>query len=97
MPQFGVGELVHHVRYDYRGVIVKVDEECVASDAWYQKNQTQPNRQQPWYHVLVDGGAETYVAETSIEPGSITSGPSGTAARSKYRARPCTTVSTSFG
>jgi hemimethylated DNA binding protein len=31
------------------------------------KNNTQPNRDQPWYQVLVDGGHETYVAQTSLE------------------------------
>jgi len=68
MAKFQVGDLVHHVRYDYRGVVVKVDCECRASEDWYQGNRTQPDRAQPWYHMLVDGGRETYVAETSVEP-----------------------------
>lgn len=68
MPDFHVGQLVHHRRYGYRGVIIKVDDGCQAPMDWYMKNRTQPRRDQPWYHVLVDGGAETYVAQTSIEP-----------------------------
>lgn len=67
MAQFQVGEIVHHKRYDYRGVIAQADEGCVAPDEWYFKNRTQPDREQPWYHVLVDGGAETYVAEENLE------------------------------
>lgn len=67
MAQFQVGQIVHHKRYDYRGVIAKQDERCGAPDAWYRKNRTQPNRDQPWYHVLVHGGAETYVAEENLE------------------------------
>ncbi len=56
------------MRYDYRGVIVDHDGSCQADDAWYGKNRTQPSRQQPWYHVLVDGGPTTYVAEENLEP-----------------------------
>jgi len=38
------------------------------SDAWYAKNQTQPSKHQPWYHVLVDGsGSVTYAAQTSLQ------------------------------
>jgi heat shock protein HspQ len=30
---------------------------------------TQPPRDRPWYHVLVDGGThQTYVAERNLEP-----------------------------
>ena len=68
-PRFCAGELVRHVRYGYRGVVVEADVRCEASAAWYQKNQTQPIREQPWYHVLVDGSNHTtYAAQTSLEP-----------------------------
>lgn len=67
-PRFAVGQVVHHKRYGYRGVIVAMDRTCQAADAWYEKNQTQPPRDQPWYHVLVHAsGSVTYVAQTSIE------------------------------
>ena len=65
---FHQGQIVSHQRYGYRGVIVDYDLFCMAPDSWYQGNQTQPERNQPWYHVLVDGGAEvTYAAQTSLE------------------------------
>lgn len=67
-PLYFVGQLVHHKHCDYRGVIVSADPECRADDAWYLRNPTQPDRKQPWYHVLVDGGRETYVAEENLEP-----------------------------
>ena len=67
--RFQAGELVRHVRYGYRGVIVAVDDHCRASEAWYRKNQTQPEREQPWYHVLVHGSSHTtYAAQTSLAP-----------------------------
>lgn len=67
MQKFSSGDVIHHKRYEYRGVIVSSDFQCMADDAWYFRNQTQPRRDQPWYHVLVDGGRETYVAEENIE------------------------------
>lgn len=67
MAQFEVGQVVHHKRYNYRGVVAKTDVECDAPDEWYYGNHTQPDRHQPWYHVLVHGGAETYVAEENLE------------------------------
>jgi len=70
-PLFRPGQLVRHARYGYRGVVVEVDEYCRAPDDWYRKNQTQPDREQPWYHVLVDGAANiTYAAQTSLTPDS---------------------------
>ena len=67
--QFQVGDVIHHRRYGYRGVIAERDQSCRADEAWYHRNQTQPNRNQPWYHVLVDGGEHTtYVAGENLEP-----------------------------
>ncbi len=65
--EFEVGDVIHHRRYGYRGVVAECDPECRATEAWYEKNQTQPRRDQPWYHVLVDGGAMTYVAQENLE------------------------------
>ncbi|MFO7859052.1 MAG: heat shock protein HspQ [Ectothiorhodospiraceae bacterium] len=69
-PRFGVGELVHHRKFGYRGVIVAVDPEFRGTEAWYQTMaRSQPPRDRPWYSVLVDGaGHSTYVAERHLEP-----------------------------
>ncbi|MFT5290218.1 MAG: heat shock protein HspQ [Planctomycetota bacterium] len=65
--RFAVGALVRHRRYDYRGLVVAVDPHCMASEEWYLRNKTQPERDQTWYHVLVHGGgATTYAAEASL-------------------------------
>ena len=67
-PKFAPGELVRHKRYGYRGVVVAVDPRCLADHQWYTSNRTQPDQNQPWYHVLVDGGATTtYAAESNLE------------------------------
>lgn len=68
-PLFQPGQLVRHRRYGYRGVVVDYDLTCQADDEWYQSNQTQPERKQPWYHVLVDqSGTTTYPAQSSLQP-----------------------------
>ena len=62
------GDIVRHVRYHYRGVIVASDFMCMADENWYQSNKTQPDKNQPWYHVLVhESGSITYPAESSLE------------------------------
>lgn len=69
LPAFEVGQLVRHNRYRYRGVVVDFDMRCQADDKWYQRNRTQPDRDQPWYHVLVDGSTmTTYAAEENLDP-----------------------------
>ena len=66
---YDLGLVVTHQNYGYRGVIVAVDPICMAGDTWYKTNKTQPDRDQPWYHVLVhdSGGLSTYVAQSNLE------------------------------
>jgi heat shock protein HspQ len=68
--KFGVGDLVHHVLFDYRGVVFDVDATFQGTDEWYESvARSQPPRDAPWYHVLVDGATHTtYVAERNLEP-----------------------------
>ena len=67
-PKFTPGQIVSHIKYSYRGLVVESDESCQADEIWYQSNQTQPDREQPWYHLLVDGNQHvTYVAQSNLE------------------------------
>ncbi len=68
--RFTVGQLVHHKKFDYRGVIVDVDPVFAGTDEWYEQvARSRPPKDRPWYHVLVHGaGQETYVAERHLEP-----------------------------
>lgn len=67
-PRFEIGQIIHHRRYGYRGVIFGIDPVCTAPEDWYLKNQTQPDRNQPWYRVLVHGhGHTTYVAQSNLQ------------------------------
>jgi heat shock protein HspQ len=68
LPKYQKGQVVKHRLYEYRGLIVEIDSSCQAEDAWYQSNQTKPDRNQAWYHILVDGNQQvTYVAESNID------------------------------
>lgn len=70
---FKPGQLIKHKRYGYRGIIVAADPTCQATESWYQSNLTQPDRDQPWYHVLVhDSDQSTYAAQTSLEADTST-------------------------
>ncbi|MFQ5720253.1 MAG: heat shock protein HspQ [Acidobacteriota bacterium] len=68
--KFAVGEVIHHRRFDYRGVIIDADASFQLSEDWYdQVAVSRPPKTQPWYHVLVHGtDRTTYVAERHLEP-----------------------------
>lgn len=69
-PRFSVGDLVHHKRFDYRGVIIGVDPEFEGTEEWYQTVAlSRPPKDRPWYHVLPHGAThQTYVADRNLEP-----------------------------
>lgn len=66
--KFAIGHLVTHALYGYTGIIIDADPEFSLSEEWYQKMaQTQPSKQQPWYHILVhNSDIRTYVPEHSL-------------------------------
>ena len=66
--KFGIGQVVQHVRFDYRGVIVDVDASYQGTDEWYHEvARSKPPRDRPWYHVLVhEADHTTYVAERHL-------------------------------
>ena len=69
VAHYRVGQLIHHKLFDYRGVIVDVDPVFQQSEAWYAlMARTKPDKNQPWYHVLVhETDYVTYVAEVNLE------------------------------
>ena len=71
-PLFFIGQVVHHIKFDYRGVIIDVDAEFAGTEEWYQQvARSRPPKDRPWYHVLVhDSNQMTYVAERHLEQDS---------------------------
>lgn len=70
--RFHIGQVVHHRKYDYRGVIVSADPVFRGSEEWYELvAKSRPPKDQPWYQVLPDGAEHrTYVAERHLEADS---------------------------
>jgi heat shock protein HspQ len=68
--KFSIGQLIHHLLFDYRGAIVDVDATFQGTEEWYeQMARSRPPKDEPWYHVLVDQAEHTtYVAERNLEP-----------------------------
>jgi heat shock protein HspQ len=69
--KFHRGQVVQHKLFDYRGVVVGVDQTFQLPEEWYEQvARSRPPKDQPWYHVLVHGaGQATYVAERNLESG----------------------------
>lgn len=70
---FAPGELIHHKRFGYRGVVVDVDPVFQLSEEWYeQMARSRPPKDEPWYHVLVHEAMHmTYVAQRNLEPDDV--------------------------
>jgi len=68
-PKFAIGELVRHLKFGYRGVVVDADLRFQQSEEWYEEvARSRPPKDKPWYRVLVhDSMNETYVAERHLE------------------------------
>ena len=70
--QFSIGQIIHHLKFDYRGVIIDVDASFESSEEWYEMMaKSNPPKDKPWYHVLVNKSTTTtYVAEQNLEENS---------------------------
>ena len=68
--KFHRGQVIHHNLFDYRGVVVGVDQTFQLPEEWYEEvAKSRPPKDQPWYHVIVHGASHpTYVAERNLEP-----------------------------
>ena len=65
--RFGIGDVVRHKLFDFRGVVFDVDPVFANSDEWYEAipKDMRPNRDQPFYHLLAENEDESYVAYVS--------------------------------
>ena len=65
--RFRVGQLIHHKRFDYRGVIFDVDPVFSNTEEWWLSipEDIRPIKDQPFYHLLAENEESTYVAYVS--------------------------------
>ena len=69
-PYFKIGQIIYHKLFNYRGVILKVDDYFQLTDTWYDNMaKSKPPKDKPWYSVLVHNQSHTtYVAERNLIP-----------------------------
>ncbi|GAA4746179.1 heat shock protein HspQ [Sphingomonas daechungensis] len=69
MPKarFGIGDLVRHRLFDFRGVIFDVDPTFANTEEWYEAipEDLRPSKDQPFYHLLAENAEQSYVAYVS--------------------------------
>ena len=64
---FGIGQVVKHRKYPFRGVIFDVDPEFANTEEWYRSipEGMRPRRDQPFYHLFAENAETEYVAYVS--------------------------------
>jgi len=67
LARFGIGDVVRHKIFDFRGVIFDVDPVFANSDEWYEAipEALRPSKDQPFYHLLAENAESSYVAYVS--------------------------------
>jgi len=65
--RFGIGDVVRHRMFDFRGVIFDIDPVFANSEEWYDAipEEIRPHRDQPFYHLLAENDDSSYVAYVS--------------------------------
>ena len=65
--RFGIGEVVRHRLFPFRGVIYDVDPVFDNTDEWYESIpvEVRPSKDQPFYHLLAENESTTYEAYVS--------------------------------
>lgn len=70
IAQYNIGQLVHDVLFDFRGVVIDVDATYQESEELYNRmTPNKPPKDKPWYHVLVHGTQQrVYISEQDLQP-----------------------------
>lgn len=65
--KFGIGQVVRHRVYPFRGVIFDVDPVFSNTEEWWQAipEDVRPTRDQPFYHLYAENAESEYVAYVS--------------------------------
>ncbi len=65
--RFGIGAVVRHRLFDFRGVVFDIDPVFANSDEWLQSipDDVRPSRDQPFYHLFAENGEGSYIAYVS--------------------------------
>jgi heat shock protein HspQ len=71
LAKFGIGQVVRHRVFDFRGVIFDVDPVFANTEEWWLAipAEVRPRKDQPFYHLLAEndeGGYVAYVSEQNL-------------------------------
>ncbi|MBR9826129.1 MAG: heat shock protein HspQ [Alphaproteobacteria bacterium] len=71
--KYGLGDVVRHRLFPFRGVVVDVDAEFANTEEWYQAipEDIRPRKDQPFYHLLAENEESyygAYVSEQNLLP-----------------------------
>lgn len=67
IAKFGIGQVVKHRKYLFRGVIYDVDPVFSNTEEWWQSipEEVRPRKDQPFYHLFAENAETEYVAYVS--------------------------------
>ncbi len=65
--KFGIGQVVKHRLFEFRGVIFDVDPQFSNTEEWWNSipEDIRPSKNQPFYHLLAENDDTEYVAYVS--------------------------------
>ena len=65
--KFGIGQVVKHRKYPFRGVIFDVDPIFTNSEDWWLSipEDVRPTKDQPFYHLFAENAETQYIAYVS--------------------------------
>ena len=65
--KYGIGDVVKHRIYPFRGVIFDVDPSFSNTEEWYNAipEEIRPSRDQPYYHLFAENAETEYIAYVS--------------------------------
>ena len=67
VAKFGIGQVVRHRIYPFRGVIYNVDPTFANTEEWWSSipEEVRPVKDQPFYHLYAENAETQYVAYVS--------------------------------
>ena len=65
--KFGIGQVVKHRVYPFRGLIFDVDPEFDNTEEWWLSipEEIRPSKDQPFYHLFAENAETEYIAYVS--------------------------------
>lgn len=65
--RFGIGDVVKHRLFGFRGVVFDIDPQFANTDEWYEAipEHARPAKDQPFYHLLAENAEGSYIAYVS--------------------------------